>query len=143
MLMQTEADALIAMRKRFIKSRRISLPPGLDETHELIGDDLRERFLLDLWRGTMRLSKYRMQTRGRIIIVLVRLEINGAPHTNPDGQIIGGTHIHIYREGFHDKWAYPVSSESFRDINNAVIAFEDFCRFCHIEELPPYQEVIF
>lgn len=134
---------MITMRKRFIKSRRISLPPGVDETHELIGDDRRERFLLDLWRGTMRLSKYRMQTRGRIIVVLVRLEINGAPHTNPDGQVIDGTHIHIYREGFDDKWAYPVNPERFRDINNAGIAFEDFCRFCHIEEIPPYQEVIF
>jgi hypothetical protein len=143
MLTQAEADALIAMRKRFFKLRTISLPPGVDETHELIGDDKRERFLLDLWRGTMRLSKYRMQTRGRIIIVLVRLDIKGAPHTNPDGQILDGTHLHIYREGFDDKWAYPVNPEVFHDIDNAGTVFEDFCRFCHVEEIPPYQEVLF
>jgi hypothetical protein len=108
MLTQAEADALIAMQKRFITPRPISLPPGVDETHELIGEDKRERFLLDLWRGTMRLSKYKMQTRGRIIVVLVRLDINGAPHTNPDGQILDGTHLHIYREGFDHRWASPI-----------------------------------
>ncbi len=142
MLTQAEADALIAMQKRFITPRPISLPPGVDETHELIGEDKRERFLLDLWRGTMRLSKYKMQTRGRIIVVLVRLDINGAPHTNPDGQILDGTHLHIYREGFDDRWASPIDPELFRDVEDTGIAFKDFCRFCNIEEIPPYQEVL-
>ena len=103
MLTRIEADTLIAMRKHFRNLHTISLPPGIDETHELIGADQRERFLLDLWRGTMRLSKYKLQTRGRMIVVLVRLDINGAPHTNPDGQKLDGTHIHFYREGFEDK----------------------------------------
>ena len=142
MLTQTEADTLIAMRKRFLNPHTISLPPGVNETHELIGDEQREIFLLDLWRGIMRLSKYKMQTRGRITVVLVRLDINGAPHTNPDGQKIDGTHIHIYREGFDDKWAFPVNSAEFRNIDNAGNTFEDFCRFCHVEEIPPYQEVV-
>ncbi len=143
MLTQAEADALIDMRKRFLKPRTISLPPGVDESHELIGDDKREHFLLDLWRGTMRLSKYKMQTRGRIIVVLVRLDINSSPHTNPDDQIIGGSHLHIYKEGFDDKWAYPVDPKLFRDIQDAGTAFMDFCRFCNIENIPPYQEVLF
>lgn len=143
MLTQAEADALIVMPKRFVNPCAISLPPGLDETHELIGDDQRERFLLDLWRGTMRLSKYKMQARGRIIVVLVRLDINGAPHTNPDGQLLDGTHLHIYQEGFDDKWAYPIDPEQFHDLDNAGFAFEDFCRFCHIGGIPPYQEVLF
>lgn len=145
MLTQAEADTLIAMPKRFVNPCVISLPPGVDETHELIGADLRERFLLDLWRGTMRLSKYKMQARGRIIVVLVRLDINGAPHTNPDGQLLDGTHLHVYREGFDDKWAYPIDPEVFHDIGNVGFAFEDFCRLCHIEEIPPFQdqEVLF
>jgi hypothetical protein len=48
MLTQTEADVLIAMRKRFEVSRTISMPPGVDESHPLIGEDPRERFLLDV-----------------------------------------------------------------------------------------------
>jgi len=65
-------------------------------TLDLIGNDNRERFLLDLWRGIFKLSKVKYQTRGRQIIVLARLDINGAPHTNPDGGKVTGTHLHIY-----------------------------------------------
>lgn len=142
MLTQTEADTLIIMRKRFVNPRLISIPPGTDDTYELVGDDPRERFLLDIWRGMLRLSKYKLQTRARKVIVLVRLDVNGAPHTNPDGQQIDGTHIHLYREGFEDRWAYPVDPREFRNPSDTWSAVEDFCRFCHIEGLPPFQEVL-
>lgn len=142
MLTQTEADTLIAMRKRFLRPRPIAIAPGTDDTYELVGDDPRERFLLDVWRGMLRLSKCKLQTRARKVIVLVRLDINGAPHTNPDGRKIDGTHIHIYREGFEDKWAYPVDPREFRDPSVAWTAVEDFCRYCHIEGLPPFQGVL-
>ena len=103
MLTQTEADTLIAMRKSFLNPGTISLPRGTDQTHDLIGEDKREGFLLDLWRGTIRLSKFRYQTRGRKVIVLVRLDIDSAPHTNPDGTQIGRSHLHLYREGYEDR----------------------------------------
>ncbi len=95
MLTQTEADTLIAMRKTFLHPRTISLPRGADETHDLIGEDKRELFLLDLWRGTIRLSKFRYQTRGRKVIVLVRLDIDGAPTQTPTGPK-SGDHISTY-----------------------------------------------
>src|SRR4030042_2135357 len=141
MLTQIEADNLIAMRKTFIDPVTISLPPGSDQTHELTGEDNRERFLLDLWRGTIRLSKVRYQTRGRKVIVLVRLDIDGSPHTNPDGAKLEGTHLHIYKEGFEDKWAYPIDSPFFRDIANIQLSFDDFCRYCNINS-PQFQDSI-
>ena len=141
MLTQIEADNLIAMRKTFIDPVTISLPPGSDQTHELTGEDNRERFLLDLWRGTIRLSKVRYQTRGRKVIVLVRLDIDGSPHTNPDGAKLEGTHLHIYKEGFEDKWAYPIDSQFFRDIANIQLSFDDFCRYCNIKS-PQFQDSI-
>lgn len=105
MLEQHEADTLMAMNKYFIDRNTILLSPGIDATRELVGEDKQEKFLFDMWRGTIRFSKYRYQTRGRKIIVLVRLDIDGAPHTNPDGNRIEGTHLHIYREGYEDRWA--------------------------------------
>jgi hypothetical protein len=141
MLTQQEADDLICMKKRFVTPRNISLPPGADQTHELIGEDNREQFLLDLWRGTLRLSKVRYQTRGRKVFVLVRLEINGPPHTNPDGKKIGPTHLHVYREGYEGKWAYPLDPNLFQNPNDVGTAFSDFCRYCNIEsEGIHYQE---
>lgn len=139
MLTQAEADALIAMAKTFADAEAISIPPGVDDTRGLIGADPKERFLLDIWRSTFRLSKVRHQTRGRQVIVLVRLDIDGAPHTNPDGTRLSGTHLHVYREGYDDKWAQPIDPGRFPDTGDIRRAFEDFCAYCNILGLPPFQ----
>ena len=86
MFTQSEADALIAMRKVFEQATTIMLPPGSDQSHELVGGDGRERFALDLSRSSLRLTKVKHQTRARQVVVLVRLDVDGAPHTNPDGR---------------------------------------------------------
>lgn len=139
MLTQSDADALIAMAKSFVSASAISIPPGIDDTRELIGADPKERFLLDVWRSTFRLSKLRFQTRGRQIVVLVRLDIDGAPHTNPDGTRLPGTHLHLYREGYDDKWAQPLDPGRFPDTTDVRRAFEGFCAFCSIRDTPPFQ----
>jgi hypothetical protein len=115
-LTQSEADALIAMVKTFADTAAISIPPGIDDARGLICVDPNERFLLDIWRSTFRLSKLRYQTRGPQIIVLVRLDIDGTPHTNPDGEGLTGTHLHLYREGYDDKWAQPIDARLFPDL---------------------------
>jgi len=141
-LTQDEADALIAMRKRFVNPIVISIPAGTDQTHELIGDDNREPFLLDLWRGTIRLSKVKYQTRGRKVIVLVRVEVDGAPHTNPDGKMIACPHIHLYREGYEDRWAFSIDQNEFTDPNDIGQTFNDFCRYCNVNPIPRFQEAL-
>jgi hypothetical protein len=139
MLTQAEADNLRQMSKLFVRATTISFRPGIDETYELLSSDGKEQFQLDLWRGTLRLSKLKYQNRARKHSVLVRVDIQGSPHTNPDGQQIGGTHIHLYREGFEDKWAEPVDSSVFSDLSNPQQVFADFCIFCNIQQPPPTQ----
>ena len=86
MLTQAEADQLMQMTKHFVRApASITIPPGVDDTYELADPNDRERFLLDIWRGTLRLTKVRFQNRVRTVVVLVRLDVDGAPHTNPDG----------------------------------------------------------
>jgi len=34
----------------------------------------------------------------------------GASPAEPDGGRLSGTHLHLFKEGFDDKWAYPVDS---------------------------------
>jgi hypothetical protein len=139
MLTQAEADALIAMAKTFADTEAISIPPGVDDTRELIGADPKERFLLDIWRSTFRLTKVRLQTRGRQVVVLARLCVDGAPHTNPDGARLAGTHLHLYRQGYDDKWAQPVEPSRFPNPSDLRRVFEDFCGFCNIRGVPPFQ----
>lgn len=140
MLTQVEADALIAMQKSFSSPATISLLAGSDETHELVGSNKKEGFLLDLSRGTIRLSKVKFQTRGRTVIVLVRLDLDGSPHTNPDGSHVGRTHLHLYREGFDDKWAYILDPNFFSIPQDLEDTFKRFCKYCNITGIPPFQE---
>lgn len=43
----------------------------------------------------------------------MRLDTNPtSSHTNPDGEVIKGTHIHRYVEGFDEKFAMAVNFES-------------------------------
>lgn len=140
MLTQIDAEALIASIKRFASQKPIRVPPGADQSHELVSDDGREKFLLDVWRSTFRLSKVKYQTRGRKVVVLVRLDIDGAPHTNPDGTQLPGTHLHLYQEGYDAKWAYPLDSADFRSLASIAQTLTDFCKYCNIVDIPQIQE---
>jgi hypothetical protein len=139
MLTQTDADTLLAMANTFANRAAISIPPGTNQIRGLIGSDPKERFLLDFWRGTFRLSKIRYQTRARQVVILARLCIDGAPHTNPDGTRLLGSHLHVYREGYDDKWAQPLDAIRFPNPTDIVQTFQNFCDFCNIQDLPRFQ----
>ena len=64
--------------------------------------------MLDFYRGSFELTKYTINKRYRQTITLLRYD-NGGRHTNPDGELFEGAHVHLYREGFNEKFAFPVS----------------------------------
>ena len=140
MLTQTEADQFMHMAKHFVRPPAIiTIPPGADDTYELAGPNNRETFLLDVWRGTLRLSKLKYQNRVQTAVILVRLDVDGAPHTNPDGERLSGTHLHLFKEGFDDKWAHAVDRALFTVLSDPGKTFHDFCAFCKIETPPSVQ----
>lgn len=106
---------------------------------ELRSVDGRERFLFDVTAGRISLEKASYQTRWRRATVLVRLCVNGSTHRNPDGQRLGRTHLHVYREGYHDKFAIPVPN-SFTDLNDRSRVLQDFCAYCNISTQPIYTQ---
>ena len=126
---QSEAEALIAMEKHRASDDRYSFPLGGRS-------DKREQFLLDISRGLIDLGRGKYQNRARQVVVLVRLDFGGSPHRNPDGEEIGSPHLHIYREGFGDKWAIPLPADRFPRITNLRSTLDDFMQFCNIT-LPP------
>jgi hypothetical protein len=71
----------------------------------LTASDRRENFLLDIRKGRIDLSKGSYQNRSRQVIVLVRLDFGGSIHRNPDNTEVACPHLHVYREGYGDKWA--------------------------------------
>lgn len=150
MLTQFEADTLMALTKRFVDPpSAFSIPPGADDRYELAAVTGREKFILDVQRGTLRVSRLTLNERVRTSIVLVRLDIDGRPHTNPDGSSVGRSHLHLYREGFEERWAIPMHAAKGQDgklqfpekLDHAQL-FRAFCAFCKIENPPMFQEWI-
>ena len=74
------------------------------------------------------------------MIVLVRLDFNGPPHRNPDGTDILCPHLHIYREGYGDKWAIALPKAKFSNETDPWVMLQDFMNYCNIEEKPNIQK---
>lgn len=143
-LTQAEADALIAMEKHRINEDRGDFPMGGQSlVLPLQSADKREQFLLDLSRGRIDLLKVKMQNRGRQMVVLVRLDLGGAPHRNPDDEEIPAPHLHVYREGYGDKWAIPVPADRFTATTDHWTTLDEFMRFCNITQPPHIERGLF
>lgn len=132
-LTQIEADALLALPKRISGGRVIRMPkPGQKERLDVESLDGREQFYLDMSRSRIKLTKRTHQTRARRTEILARMCLDGAPHGNPDGSRVGRDHLHIYREGYADKWAYDVPPDAFGDLSDLWQTLKDFLRYCSI-----------
>ena len=141
---QAEADALIAMEKHRANEDRHTFPMGGESLIlPLLSPDKREAFLLDLSRARIDLAKVKMQNRARQVVVLVRLDLAGAPHRNPDGQEIPCPHLHIFREGFGDKWAVPVPPDRFPDLTDWWATLGHFLAYCNITQPPHIERGLF
>jgi len=143
-LSQTEADDLIAMPKVRANDEETNFPLAGDSLSlPVISKDKREHFLLDISRGRIDLLRGKYQKRGRQVVVLVRLDFGGAPHRNPDGMEMPCPHLHLYREGYGDKWATPVPGDKFSNTSNLWQTWEDFMIFCNIVEPPKIKRGLF
>lgn len=143
-LTQDAADALIAMEKvRATDDSYLYPGPGDKLTIPLTSTDGREAFLLDISRGRIDLAKVTYQNRARQVVILLRLDIAGPPHRNPDDEEIPCPHLHVYREGFGHKWAVPAPTELFPSPNDLFVTYESFLRRCNVTERPRMQMGLF
>jgi len=143
-LTQSEADALIALEKHRVDDQRWDYPDlGGSISAPLVSADQREQFVLDVSRGCIDLAKGTYQNRARQVTILVRLDFGGAPHRNPDGGEIGSPHLHIYREGYGDKWAYPIPLDRFPNLGEPWLTLDDFMRYCNVVEPPAIERGLF
>lgn len=140
-LSQSEADALIALQKVRTSDDEHDLPSlGGKLSLPLQSRDGRDAFMLDIHRGRIDLKKGTYQNRAKQVVPLVRLDFGGPPHTNPDGETIETPHIHVYREGFGDKWAQPLDPDFCDDSEDVMALLRAFFSFCAIVEPPKLRE---
>ena len=143
-LTQAEADALIAIEKHRVNDDTCDFPLGGQSLMlPLHSRDRRETFTLDISRGRIDLMRGKYQNRARQTVILVRLDFGGPPHRNPDGAELACPHLHVYREGYGDKWAVSAPLDLFRNTSDLWITLYDFFRYCNVTQPPRIERGLF
>ena len=137
-LLQADADALIAVEKHRADDSARDFPfMGGSQVVPLVSSDGVEQFILDINRKSRILAtKISYLTRARQSILLVRLDIDGPPHRNPDGAEIPCPHLHVFREGYGLRWAVPAPPNGFPDMSDLYATCHDFMTFCNVTIYP-------
>jgi hypothetical protein len=117
-------------------------PAPLQWTRQLNAVDNREVFFLDYYRGGFELSHYTINKRYRQTIILLRFDSAGR-HTNPGGERIEGAHVHLYREGYNDKFAFPVAEVGVSLSDSIEQVFVKIMYFCNIRRYPQIEIPMF
>lgn len=143
-LSDLEAKELLRRDKYFEKEEIFDFPdPGKRLNLEIYSyKPERTSFFLDIAREEFNLRKHSFQNRVYTRIILLRLDLGASGHRNPDGQEIRGPHLHVYREGYEDKWAYPLPN-GFSDPNDAFTTLEQFMDYCNIIKKPIINRKLF
>lgn len=137
-LSQAEADTLRTLEKYLTDPNNVRLPslrgkenyPVNYQRNNKRADDM----AVSSFRGGKNPKKvsYKLLYDGNIILVRVDTQ-DSTPHSNPDHTTIDRLqpHIHIYREGFGDKYAFPLP-EYFRDSDDIGTLLKDFLSYSKI-----------
>lgn len=139
LLSQTVADQLISMEKIFEDKSPINMPNHIEykRMRKLVSINHDINFLLDITcarnpNSSQGTNQLRVETG-----VLLRLDYNvTAPHTNPDGKILLGSHLHRYVEGFRARWASRPSDQVFSEFTDRRRTLREFLEYCNVREIP-------
>ena len=138
-LTQQEADRLIEMLKKTVREMVLKFPEAKGKLEfNVIGKRRRDEFVINIERKGINYQSCSAQ--GRIKAddtILLRLDVNpNTVHKNPEtGEIIEGTHLHIYSEEFGTEMAIPFDMKDKKLHETCMVFFEKF----HIIEPPTIQ----
>ncbi len=115
---QEEKDLLDEIKYFIEKNEHIKLvaKKGFNLVKKIKSESGINDYKLSVRYGKIDINKFsintlHMQTKK----VLMRLDITNGTHTNPDGTLIRGSHIHILQDGT-EKIAYPIDSDKYQKI---------------------------
>jgi hypothetical protein len=136
-LTQIEFDHIMSLQKQFEDSiTPLILGPGpIRWTRILVSTETKEEFIMDYRKGHISISKFTINHRFRNSVNLLRYDHTGR-HTNPDGVTLDGPHIHLYREGFDDKFAVPATEMGINISDEIQLIFRKVLQICNIQNSP-------
>ena len=68
---------------------------------------------------------------------------SAAHPSDPDDEEIPCPHLHLYREGFGDRWAMPLPHGFFRDAGDPWLLLLEFMQFVNITVPPNIRRGLF
>lgn len=111
-LTTSEIQDFLDEPKEFL-DERLAMPINNDmASFRARGINTQSDYLIDINRKRCIITRITFQNRVETSVVLLRLDIDTKPHRNPDGEIVGGTHLHIYQENYETAWAYELEDTS-------------------------------
>jgi len=140
MITTKEYDYIMKLKKEFEENDQIIL--NKKWSRNIVAIDTKDTFILDYNIGTIKLEKYTYNKRYRNTIILLRFDSFGR-HTNPDGKVFDGPHVHIYRENYGDKYAYNVSEIGINTDMGKSDVLEKFLQYCNVVNCPIIESTLF
>lgn len=135
-LTQDEINELLSILKEVKYEKENFRFPERNESAmlEAYSEYMKKKFLIDIRTGTPRSDPRKVTYQERYIkdTILIRLDLYGPPHTNPDGATLSGNHLHIIKEGFDDRYAIEVPKE-FINIDDKIDTLINFLEYCKIK----------
>lgn len=139
MLSQAAADNLARIAKQITSAKVLFVPASGDHAAWEASTADREEFHLHMRRGRKVTTQVTLQERYETNEILLRLDMDGPTHANPDGTLVPTPHLHIYQEGYDDKWAYSIPSDLDISKGDPVQILINFLRYCGVMPIPPMQ----
>lgn len=132
---QDEISRLITMLKQIKSQTRVIRLPSLGEQSNISLESIEkpiEPFRITINRKQRISGNYSFLEIHGNSGILLRLDIIGPPHSNPDGTEIPCPHIHIARDDYDDSWAYAFNPSYVDNFDNLISQLYEFMRHCNI-----------
>ena len=136
---QAEAQGLIQVLKKILQQGKLTLPQsGSKAQFELcsVFSD-KDHFTIIANRcSKIKRDKYTLMLRYRKDKGLLRIDVGGPDHTNPDGTVVPCPHIHIQRKdsGAWDVWAMEIPAV-FGNVEDRIETFKVFLQYCNVNNI--------
>jgi len=141
LITQEDFEEIRQMRKEFTNCYEplVLGSPHTKWSKEIVAPDYKEMFILDYYRGKIEI-KYTYNKRYRKSTVILRFDSFGR-HTNPGPNFekFDGPHVHIFKEGYDDKFAYPIEVLNITPTENDQEVLEKICTYFNITARPSIQ----
>lgn len=139
-LNKQEVDLIIKELKQMLTTLDMNIlntPFGrIKKDLQIVSNINNINFKLSIYRGNIEPERFSLNLRfNDTNECLVRLDIRGGKHLNPDGSIAPESHLHIYNKDYNPRcsYAYPINLDDFPNTKNLYYTTESFLAYTNIK----------